>query len=220
MNLTALPVRRPRTRAEMVAFLRDHFRYDTMNSWNRSTSYAVQIKVSQLNLQSEDTDACYEMLAVEDARSASGYSEVLRDFGRRHKDEWQTGTRGSRGGYLVLCQGGRRPSGVKSRCIKCGGLNYQPVGDTPRDCGYCHAKGALRNFEIEEVFIYQGKATDADAVFEDWSLYDLRERVKLVWDFDQTCEKACRCFLAYAQQYRVVKKTIRVSQRIHVAVPR
>jgi len=28
------------TKEEMIAFLRDHFRYYTMNSWNRSTSYA------------------------------------------------------------------------------------------------------------------------------------------------------------------------------------
>jgi len=222
MNLTALPSRRPRTRAEMIAFLRDHFRYDTMNSWNQSTSYAVRIKISQLNLSKEDTNACYEMLEAEGIFDCSGFNEVLHDFERRHEDEWQIGSNGRSGGYLVLYQGGRKPSGYKSRCTECGGLNYQPVGDTPRDCGRCHAKGALRNLEIElqQSFVYPGKATDEDAVFEDWSLYDLRKRVELVWDFDQTCEKACRCFLDYARQHRVVEKTIRVPKRIHVAVPR
>jgi hypothetical protein len=206
----------------MIAFLRDHFRYDTMNSWNQSTSYAVRIKISQLNLSKEDTNACYEMLEAEGIFDCSGFNEVLHDFERRHEDEWQIGSNGRSGGYLVLYQGGRKPSGYKSRCTECGGLNYQPVGDTPRDCGRCHAKGALRNLEIElqQSFVYPGKATDEDAVFEDWSLYDLRKRVELVWDFDQTCEKACRCFLDYARQHRVVEKTIRVPKRIHVAVPR
>ena len=27
-------------RGEMITFLKKHFRYPTMNSWNRSTSYA------------------------------------------------------------------------------------------------------------------------------------------------------------------------------------
>lgn len=35
-------------RKEMIAFLKNHFRYDTMNSWNRSTSYANNVKNLQL----------------------------------------------------------------------------------------------------------------------------------------------------------------------------
>ena len=34
-----------RSRAEMTAYLAGHFRYDTMHSWNRSTSYACNMKL-------------------------------------------------------------------------------------------------------------------------------------------------------------------------------
>jgi len=34
-----------RYRETMRKFLRKHFRYNTMNSWNRSTSYANNIKL-------------------------------------------------------------------------------------------------------------------------------------------------------------------------------
>jgi len=32
-------------RKAMIAFLKQHFRYDTMHSWNRATSYATCIKL-------------------------------------------------------------------------------------------------------------------------------------------------------------------------------
>ncbi len=34
-----------RSRADMTGFLKKHFRYHTMNSWNRSTSYACNLKI-------------------------------------------------------------------------------------------------------------------------------------------------------------------------------
>ena len=34
-----------RSRAEMTAYLSGHFRYNTMNSWNRSTTYACNMKL-------------------------------------------------------------------------------------------------------------------------------------------------------------------------------
>ena len=37
-------------RKEMIAFLKNHFRYDTMNSWNRSTSYANNVKIYNLGI--------------------------------------------------------------------------------------------------------------------------------------------------------------------------
>jgi hypothetical protein len=36
-----------RSRSAMVEFLKGHYRYDTMNSWNRSTAYANNIAGSR-----------------------------------------------------------------------------------------------------------------------------------------------------------------------------
>ena len=37
-----------RSRKDMVDFLENHFRYFTMNSWNRSTSFANNMKLYNL----------------------------------------------------------------------------------------------------------------------------------------------------------------------------
>jgi len=42
-----------RHRRTMKALLKKHFRYHTMNSWNRSTSYANCIKLHQVNKPSD-----------------------------------------------------------------------------------------------------------------------------------------------------------------------
>jgi len=35
-------IRKPK---DMIDYLKNHFRYNTMNSWNRSTSYANNLKI-------------------------------------------------------------------------------------------------------------------------------------------------------------------------------
>lgn len=39
-----------RSRKAMIDYLEDHFRYFTMNSWNRSQSYACNLKIYKLGL--------------------------------------------------------------------------------------------------------------------------------------------------------------------------
>lgn len=41
---------------------------------------------------------------------------MIEDFNEEHNFQWQTGTNGRSGGYLVLYQGGTKPSGYKSFC--------------------------------------------------------------------------------------------------------
>ena len=50
-------------RGEMIAFLKKHFRYATMNPWNRSTSYANNIKLYNIEKPRDiDDDVWCEML--------------------------------------------------------------------------------------------------------------------------------------------------------------
>ena len=63
-----------------------------------------------------------------------------------------------------------------------------------------------------------GRGTDGERDFEDWSLSSLKDRLAVVWDFDQTCETACRCFLEFATDHRVEEETIMVPKKIMVAV--
>ena len=51
-----------RYRETMISFLKNHFRYNTMNSWNRSTSYANTIKLHNVEKpQAVDSDTWWEI---------------------------------------------------------------------------------------------------------------------------------------------------------------
>ena len=128
---------KPRTKAEMVKYLAEHFRYDTMNSWNASRSYAQCVKVGRHPLFAGLTHAqlgvCYDMVGLDEAFLA--VHEVLADFATVHLDEYQIGFNGRSSGYLVLYRGGRKPTGYLSWCTACGQRNYTRVlelkADTP-----------------------------------------------------------------------------------------
>ena len=54
-----------RYRETMIAFLKKHFRYHTMNSWNRSTSNANCIKLHHVDKLSDiDDETWWEMLEI------------------------------------------------------------------------------------------------------------------------------------------------------------
>lgn len=54
-----------RSRSAMADFLQSHFRYPTMNSWNRSTSYACNLKIHNLKLVTEIADKLYDMICTQ-----------------------------------------------------------------------------------------------------------------------------------------------------------
>ena len=64
-------------RGEMIAFLKNHFRYNTMNSWNRSTSYANNIKLHNVDKPDDvDSNAWWEMLMEALLSPVSGWVKV------------------------------------------------------------------------------------------------------------------------------------------------
>ena len=54
-----------RSREAMTGFLARHYRYNTMNSWNRSTSYANNVKIQNLDIPSELQDLAYDATSGE-----------------------------------------------------------------------------------------------------------------------------------------------------------
>lgn len=70
------------------------------------------------------------------------------------------------------------------------------------------------------VFVRLGVGVDAREDFSGWSDEDLRERVDLVKDFDDTCERAVRVFVEFAKTHDVVEATMLVPTRVKVAVAR
>lgn len=176
------------SRKEMVEFLTSHFRYNTMNSWNRSTSYAHNVKIYKLGLTAEQDDKLWEMIDTEEF-----YDEIqwlIDDFAENHNYKWQVGFNGRNGGYLVLYQGGRKALDYKSRCTKCGQLNYKTIEETGNcKCGRCGSESRVNlTRPIMQSFTYPGRDTDMGEDFEDWDMDSIRARVKLVQEFDTLCD--------------------------------
>jgi len=209
-----------RYRETMMAFLKKHYRYNTMNSWNRSTSYANSIKLHSIDKPADiDSDTWWEMLGITDWHEK--LSDLLEDFGRKHEWQWQAGINGRSGGYIVLYQGGIKPSGYKSYCTHCGQKNYQAVADGEVGiCGRCDAKERV-NFEKThmQIFTWPGKDVDMYESFEDWTLSQLRERVELVQDFDKLCDDIIAEFLDICRSYRIVEEEILVPKTIKILEP-
>jgi len=209
-----------RYKETMVKFLKNHFRYNTMSSWNKSTSYANNIKLHNVDKPEDvDNDTWYDMLSI--TKWQEKLSELLEDFGRRHEWQWQAGINGRSGGYIVLYRGGIKPSGCKSYCTHCGQKNYRAVIEGEVGiCGKCDAKARVNFKQIHmQIFAYPCKDVDMQEDFEDWTSSRLRERVELVQDFDKLCDDIMDEFLDICRNYRSTEEEILVPKMIKVLEP-
>jgi len=153
------------TREEMIAFLRGHFRYYTMNSWNRSTSYARRVKIHNLGLTREQESRAYDLIYVGD--TFLEINERIREFSEDNDYNYQACFNGRTSGYIVLIQGGREPSGYQSYCTECGQLNYKkvlPLAETPEDRVRNYVR--VKNWWVPDVYIEQEEVKKHDLTAE------------------------------------------------------
>lgn len=207
-------------RGEMIAFLKQHFRYHTMNSWNRATSYANNIKLYNIDKPGDiDDNTWWEMLGITDWQEK--LSGPLEEFGKSHNWLWQAGINGRSGGYVVLYPGGIQPSGYKSYCTHCGQKNYQPVPDGQKGiCGKCNAKERVSFIQTHmQIFTWPGKSVDMDEEFHGWELFQLKERVELVQDFDRLCDCIVESYIETCRNCQIVEEEILVPKTIKILEP-
>lgn len=82
---------------QMFSFLKDHFRYPTMNSWNGEYSIANNVKLYKLNLSGKWSVAL-------DFLNSDEYENInwmIQEWEREHPG-YSVGFNGRSGGYLVL----------------------------------------------------------------------------------------------------------------------
>ena len=207
-------------RGEMIAFLKKHFRYDLMNSWNRTTSYANNIKLYNIDKPDDiDNDIWHEMLWITQWQEKLG--DLLEDFGRAHNWRWQAGINGRSGGYVVFYQGGIKPSGYQSYCTHCGQRNYKEVPQGHKGiCGRCEARTRV-NFTKPhmQVYTWPGKSVDMGEGFHNWGMEELRQRVKLVQEFDQLCDSIVNEYIDTVRNYRITEEEIFIPKTIKTLEP-
>lgn len=194
-----------RSRKKMTEFLLNHFRYDTMNSWNRSTSYANNMKIHNLNVPREIENKLYEMLDIECYELELGRNILIKQF------EEETGYtvcwNGRSSGYLVMYDFEWKPTGHKSYCTECGQRNFQIATEDSCRCGRCGQNSRV-NYENSPMqkCVYAGRSID-DFDEDDFAEYDLewlKERVKLVQRFDKLCDDIIKDAIRIANEYKIV----------------
>ena len=82
---------------QMFNFLKDHYTYSTLNSWNGLRSIANNVKVHNLNLSGN----CWTALAFLQADDYFTINMMIEDWEAEHKG-YGVGFNGRSGGYLVL----------------------------------------------------------------------------------------------------------------------
>lgn len=198
----------------MREYLGSHFRYNTMNSWNRGHSFANNIKLHCLGLTSQQQHQAFEVMEVDGWWD--DISWPIRDFEESHNGRFSIGSNGRSSGYLVLYKSQLKQLDYKSRCTHCGQLNYQLVAfEQPfGKCGKCGAEKRVNLTKaITQIQVLAGQSYGDD--LDDLSASDLRAMVEVVHSFDQTCAEIRMLFLELLER-EVVEQTIHVPKKIKV----
>ncbi len=205
------------TREEMISFLQNHFRYDTMNSWNRSTSYARNVKIYILGLTHEQEMKAFEF--IETPGALEDINLILQDFDENHDHEWQVGFNGRSGGYIVLYKGFKElDTHTKTICNHCG-IRTGYAEEMP--CKVSGCSGTLKkiNHPVYRIGVYPGKGVDMDEDFEEWSDNALEDRYDLVKEFDQMVDDCIAQFKYMLDNFRIVEKVVPCTKTIRVVEP-
>jgi hypothetical protein len=203
----------------MIDFLSRHFRYDTMNSWNRATSYAHCVKLHRLGLSASDFDRACNVLGTAEASDA--WQPVIDDFTETQAGCATIGFNGRSGGYLVLYESEYQESQYRSYCKKCGQRNYQAATPENSQCTVCRAMSRL-NYAVapRRLVVWPKRGMDETRDFSDWPLSRVRERVRLVQAFDRACDRIRDNFIYLIQGFDVVEEDYVVTRQRKVLVER
>jgi hypothetical protein len=82
----------------MVAFLTTHAIYFTLNSWNKTTSYALNVKLTRLELTHDEREKAYTI--IEDPAFRDAAQQLLHNW--EQENYGTVGFNGRSCGYLVL----------------------------------------------------------------------------------------------------------------------
>lgn len=201
-----------RSKKSMIDFLESHYRYNTMNSWNRGTSYANKVKLYDLGLGKLE-EKCFEIIETDDFWNDA--NELIHEFGKNHNWLWQAGFNGRSGGYIVLYQGEATVSEYKSYCTACGQKNFRSVDENGCRCGACgREKRVDYKARPMTVKVFPGRGTDEADDFDEWDIQSLRDRVQLVMEFDQLSDDILALLVDYANNTEVVDEIVLVPKTI------
>lgn len=142
------------TLTQKFNYIKQHFTYYTMNSWNRDTSIANNIKIYNLPLTKEQRDKAYDIICDE-CLSAELWDcyliPCIKNFEEKYNNNYNIYSNGRNNGYFVLV--GKKGYKVVNEDIECAETYKELVSNFKGDYGWAHldAQREARQ-EIEDTF--------------------------------------------------------------------
>jgi hypothetical protein len=145
----------------MWNFLKDHYTYYTMNSWNRQKSIAHNVKLYNLKLEGDWTVAMSYLFDEADSGNLQLFVEdEIREFEEKYP-YYKVFFNGRSGGYIVLGNSDNNGS-MLPECV----ANYDTYEDFKEDVKSGWNRWNIKDFKNE-----------------------LRDTVEIVREFDKLCDR-------------------------------
>lgn len=201
-----------RNKKEMIEFLSSHFRYNTMNSWNNSTSYANKVKIWDV-IPSSLQDKVFEMSQVEGFYDDINY--ILENWGEGNDYSYQAAFNGRSGGYIVMYEGSYKNEYFIKPDEK---FDHLSGAYSDRLRRWVQKEEAEKNGWIgkayKNVSCWAGRSIDQGEDFEEWDMGSLRSRVELVQSFDKMCDDVVSATISMAEEKEIVEEVIMIPKTI------
>ena len=161
------------SRENMIAYLSNHFRYWTCNSWNRSTSYANCVKLDCLGLADENVnyDKAFDFLFSENSEYDFDVRQLISDF-KMNNPGYDAGFNGRSSGYLVLYT-----------------QDYNKKGELVTYPG--------RSFDDD---LDSKNPKDIEAFFDELDNDEIASKFRIVKAFDTLCDDIRSLFISYVNK--------------------
>lgn len=199
-----------KSKKSMLEFLNSHHRYDTMNSWNRSTSYSRNMKIYNV-IPAGLQDKAFELLGQGEVFDE--INDLINEWDREQDYDFQAQWNGRSGGYLVIIRGGYN---LKTLFTFEGNNKERDYED---NYGWMNKDEAIKRGlykkQLKQIFIKPGQSIGED-ISEESDAEEIKSLYKLVKSFDKLTDKIIKCYISYCKSYNVVEKEITVPKTIKV----
>ena len=198
-----------RSRKAMIDFLVNHYRYNTMNSWNNATSWANNLKIHRV-IPSKLQDKVFEMMDCEEFYDDINF--LISNYDEENNHYIQAGFNGRSGGYLVMYEGSVEWKTIFTFENPRQGRDYTD-GYGWMDLEEAKKRGLYQK-KVKKVGTYPGRSMDNydEEDYKEMEMSSLKEIVQKVQRFDKLCDEIVSTVIYTAENADVEEEEYTVTK--------